>query len=619
MAKKASTSCIVVSTLAVSVVLLFGLDSGKALGQNNANIPVQGKTSKQKHIETLAVVNGHPITRHQVSQECMRRFGEEVLESRIKKLLVLDMCKKSGVMITEGDVNDELIEKAKKFGMSGNKYVQMICSRRNITADRLKNDLTWHELAIRRLAEKNVQVTNLEIGERLEFEFGPKVQVRQIVVDSLQQANQIHSQLQTAPENFERLAKQFSLDSNSKSMGGLLQPIRRNSGLPEFEKLAFSLSPNEVSRVLAIANNFVILRCERFYPGAELSPAESAFQHERIEKQIASDKLIESARVLFATEQKNAKIVNVMNDELLTKEMPGVAAIVNGTQIFKRDVAEDCIARYGSQMLDTEINRMILIQQLKSASLRVEKSDISEEITRAAESLGHLNPDGSVNVDDWLQLMTNDDLSKVDLYIEDQVWPTVALKMLVQDKVTVTQEDMDKGFEANFGPRVEVLVIVSNDHRSALKVWNLASANPTPDFFGKLANQYSIEPASKNNFGAVPPIQKHGGQPELEKEAFNLQAKELSKVVQMGDYWVTMLCLGRTEPVVSDFDAVKEELHKNILEKKLNLEMADAFQTLRQDSQIDNFLNGTSQPGAAAIRSARKQNTNHSSTPSNFR
>ncbi len=80
-----------------------------------------------------------------------------------------------------------------------------------------------------------------------------------------------------------------------------------------------------------------------------------------------------------------------------------------------------------------------------------------------------------------------------------------------------------------------------------------------------------------------------------------------------------MLCLGRTEPVVSDFDAVKEELQKNILEKKLNIEMAQAFQTLRKDSQIDNFLNGTSQPGASAMRSARQQNTNHSSTPSNFK
>ncbi|MDA7875250.1 hypothetical protein N9A77_00660, partial [bacterium] len=106
MAKKASISCIAVRTLAVSFVILLSLNSGKAFGQTNANTPAQIAASKQKHIETLAVVNGHPITRHQVSQECMRRFGEEVLESRIKKLLVLDMCKKNGVMITEGDVNN---------------------------------------------------------------------------------------------------------------------------------------------------------------------------------------------------------------------------------------------------------------------------------------------------------------------------------------------------------------------------------------------------------------------------------------------------------------------------------------------------------------------------------
>ena len=94
MAKKASISCIKACTLVVSLIILLGLSSDEVLGQTNANTPAQIAASKQKHIETLAVVNGHPITRHQISQECMRRFGEEVLESRIKKLLVLDMCKK---------------------------------------------------------------------------------------------------------------------------------------------------------------------------------------------------------------------------------------------------------------------------------------------------------------------------------------------------------------------------------------------------------------------------------------------------------------------------------------------------------------------------------------------
>lgn len=625
MAPKANFSIVVRSALSLTfsvslTCLAFGSSANAQSSPRNATAHRQpqhagAQQQNQKHIETLAVVNGQPISRHQISEECMRRFGENVLESRIKKLLVLDMCKKNGVIITEKDVNDEIVRKAKKFGMSGEKYVQMICDRRNMSVDRLKNDITWHELAIRRLAARNIQVSPEELNERMEFEFGARVQVRQIVVDSLAQANQIHTQLQSAPENFERMAKQFSLDPNSKSIGGLLPPVRRNSGLPEFEKLAFSLQPKEISKVLPIANNFVILRCERIFPASQLTPEQSAFHHDRLVEEIKNDKLMESARIMFANQQKTAQIVNVMNDPQLSREMPGVAATVNGMKILKRDVGEDCIARFGSEMLDTEINRMILMQSLKKSQMRVEQADINNEIALAAESLGHLNPDGTVNINDWLKLMTNDDLSMVEFYIEDEVWPTVALKKLVQDNVTVTQEDMDKAFEANYGPRVEVLVIVHNDHRTALKVWNQASFNPTAEFFGKLANQYSIEPASRNNYGEVPPIQKHGRTPELEKEAFSLQTGEISKVTQVGEYWITMFCLGRTAPVVTDFDAVKDELHKNILEKKLHLAMTEAFRSLRQEAQIDNFLAGTSQPGREAVRSARQLESNHRGVP----
>ena len=69
-----------------------------------------------------------------------------------------------------------------------------------------------------------------------------------------------------------------------------------------------------------------------------------------------------------------------------------------------------------------------------------------------------------------------------------------------------------------------------------------------------------------------------------------------------------MLCLGHTKPRVSDFDAVKEELRDSIYEKKLTVEMADEFERLRKTSQIDNFLAGTSQPGARQVRAGQNQN-----------
>lgn len=557
-----------------------------------------------QRINVLATVNGQEITRQQISTEAMRRFGESVLEEITKKKLVFDYCQKNGITITEKDVNDELASMAAKtgpVGMSTENYIRMICEGRKITVDRLKNDLIWHTLAMRRLAEQRTSVTADELNERMEYEFGAKVQVRQIVLDSMQQAQQIRAQLETNVEDFERLAKQFSVDGNTKSLGGLLLPIRRNSGLPELENRAFALQPGQVSDIFPIADKFVILRCERHFPETQIPTAELAAIHERISEQIARDKLADAAGALFEQMQQESQVVNVMNDPQLSQQNPGVAAIVNGTRIQKNMVGEECIIRFGEAMLETEVERTILLQALKSAGIQVTQEDINNEILRVAkaESVA-VNANGEVDVDQWLAYVTGNDRSKIDLYIEDEIWPSVALAKLVAGQVEVTQEDMNKGFEANFGPRVEALAMVFTDNRQAMKIWNMASANPTAEYFGQLANQYSVDPMSKNNFGQIRPIQKHGGHPELEQEAFSLQAGELSRVVQDGEYYIILFCQGRTEPVVTDFDAVKEELYSNILYKKTLIKKAEVFQDLLETAQIDNFLSGTSQAGKRA-------------------
>ena len=595
MAHKATRSARLVATLFALFIVLPAL----AVAQNAPRQPAR------KPLEVLAVVNGQQVTRQQIANECMRRFGEDVLESIVNKMLVLDQCQRNGIQITEQDVNDDIVEKAKKFGMSGERYVKLICSRRHITANRLKNDIIWNELALRRLAVAHTQVSAEEVQQRLEFEFGQKIQVRQITVDTESKAQELFAAVQANPDEFGRLAKDHSIDANSASVRGLLPPIRRNSGLPEFEEVAFSLQPGQISDIFSLGHTFVILKCERIFDELELTEEQTAEAKVRIQEELSKEKLADSATKLFQEMQKTAELVNVMNDPELSKQMPGVAAIVNGKQVLKNQVGEECIVRFGTNMLETEINRVMLMQALESNGMQVTDEDVNNEIDRAAKSLGYLKEDGSVDMARWLAFVTANEPDKIDFYIEDQVWPTVALKRLVEAGVQVTEEDLQKGFEANFGPRVEVLAIVANDHRHALKVWNMASNNPQAEFFGQLANQFSVEPASKANFGEVPPIQKHGGRPELEEEAFSLEPGEISKVVQVGDNWIIMYCLGRTQPRVTDFDAVSGELNDNIREKKLRLAMGKRFQAMREDAQIDNFLAGTSQTGRAAVRAVK--------------
>jgi hypothetical protein len=179
-------------------------------------------------------------------------------------------------------------------------------------------------------------------------------------------------------------------------------------------------------------------------------------------------------------------------------------------------------------------------------------------------------------------------------YLEDVVWPTVALKKIVGG-VPVSQEDLDKAFAATFGPRARCRIIVLDTQRRAQEVWQLARQNPTPENIGALAEQYSVDPTTKALRGEVPPIRRWGGQPALEREAFALQPGQLSGVVQVADRFMVLYCEGFTEPAQVQLTEVRDDLHADIFEKKQRIEMARRFTQLRESAAIDNFLAGTSQ------------------------
>ncbi|MBX3418141.1 MAG: peptidylprolyl isomerase [Pirellulaceae bacterium] len=596
-----------VATLAITFSLALTASPSQGQQFDPAQNPVN--TNADQQMQVLAVINGEQITRHTLAEECLRRYGKTVLENIVNKILVLNECQRRGIVITERDINDEILNHAKAVGLSGERYMETICSRRNITADQYKNDIVWMQLALRRLAQGQIEVTPREIDEQIEFEYGPKVQVREIVSDSREEAEQLLKMAMANPEQFGDLAKRYSKNPASQAMKGLLPPVALHSGAPKnIERMIFSMTPGQISEVMEIApNQYVILQCERLFPGIQLTEQQLAMEKEKLVSKISEIKLADAATDLFKQLQDTVSITNVMNDPELSKQHPGIAAKVDNYEIPLRMLAEECIARFANDMLEIEINRALLLQALKQSGQQVTREDIDNEIIRAAESFGYLTAQGEVDIQAWLNYTTNNDASKIDFYIEDEVWPTCALKKLVANRVSVTDDDMQKGFEANFGPQVEVLAIVLNDHRRALTVWNMASGNPTEEFFGKLAAQYSIEDASRANNGLVPPIQKHGGRPELEREAFSLKVGEISKVVQVDQYYIILYCMGHTEPKVFDFDAVRDTLRSDILEKKTRIAMNETFLKLRDDAQIDNYLTGTSQASRAQRMAAQNQ------------
>jgi hypothetical protein len=143
---------------------------------------------------------------------------------------------------------------------------------------------------------------------------------------------------------------------------------------------------------------------------------------------------------------------------------------------------------------------------------------------------------------------------------------------------------------------------VLDSQRRAQEVWQMARQNPTAEHIATLAETYSADPTTRSLRGEVPPIQRWGGQPTLEREAFALKPGELSGVVQVADRFMVIFCEGFTEAAKVSFAEVRNELYDDIFEKKQRIEMGRHFTHLRESATIDNFVAGTSQSPTQAAR-----------------
>lgn len=538
----------------------------------------------------VAVVNADPITHRTLAEETLRRYGKDTLDSMINRHLILQACKSQGIAVTSEDVRAEIQRTATKFRLTMESYLALLQEERDISPNEYSTEIVWPMLALRALVADEIDVTDEEFNQAFTAEYGEAVKCRLIMVSARDKANSLHAQVTAAPETFGNVAKQFSEDETSASMSGLIPPIRRYTGDNELEQAAFALADGEVSPVLEVGDQWIILQSVRRLPATQPAPQAMPVVREQIKDRIRDRKVRIAAADLFADLQNQSQVVKVLGDEELTAQHPGVAAIVNGQQVSIADVANECVKRHGSEVLKGEINRKLLNQALRVSGTTVTDEDIKSEIAMAAISYGHVNGDGSANIDAWIEAVTSEGSTTRDIYVRDAVWPSVALKKLVAAEVVVTNEDLQEGFESAFGPRVEVLAVVLTDQKSAQKVWQMARDNPGDQFFGQLAAQYSVEPVSASNFGKVPPIRKAGGQPTLEREAFAMKPGELSGVIATGNKYIILRCQGFTEPIVRDIEAVRDELTRDVRERKTTLAMSKRFDELMESAEIDNFF-----------------------------
>lgn len=274
-------------------------------------------------VKDVARVGREHITYDELAAECINRVGTEILNDLISRKIIQQACDSQGIEISEAEVSKEIDRQAKDLGFATDQYLQMLEAERKMPSQKYRRDVIWPMLALRKLAGEDVKVTKEELKKAFISNFGPRVKARAIVLGNPRRAREIWEQAQKDPEEFERLARQFSEDPTSRSMDGQIPPIRRYGGSEELEKVAFKLKEGEISPVVQVGlKQHIILKCEgRTEPTVkELSEVEDSLTQE-----LRAEKIQLAVAEVYKKIKAESRVDNYLTNESTGERKPATA------------------------------------------------------------------------------------------------------------------------------------------------------------------------------------------------------------------------------------------------------------------------------------------------------
>lgn len=567
--------------------------------------------AKRPYPEIVAEVNGEKITLAQLQEESLKQHGEDVLSRILNRALVLAECKRKGVAITRSDVDAEIERLAKSFRLTKTQYLEVVQKDSSMSYQEYAEEVVWPRLALEALVADQIKPTEEELEAAYLKSYGPSVALQMIVCETKEKADALRSRIVDGGEDFGTVAKDESLDVATASNKGRMQPIFHGTLADKnMEDVLFALDVDQVSPVIGPygpQNQFVLFRCENKYDPVVPQEQIDAVK-DRIRVQASAAKLKAAANDLFAKLGKEAKVQNIIADPNLRAQYPDVAALIDGQPIYLEAVVDMCLKLYAEKDLNSMISLALIRQECKKVGINVTDQDVATDVwIRAAETTFPLQ-DGSPNIKEYLRGELERYHTTEENYKRTIVWPSVALRKLSEGMVKVTDEDVQKSFEANYGESVQCLGIVLGDERRARDVWQKARTMPAKenrtleDVFGELASSYSIEPDGKQMRGRIPPIVHNGGYPELEEEAFSLKPGEMSQVIQVdASTYVILYCQERIPAREVTLDDVREQIVSQI-RKMREVTAAGEFYAaaVKRSTIVDNLTRQSLVPSSTA-------------------
>ncbi len=262
-----------------------------------------------------------------------------------------------------------------------------------------------------------------------------------------------------------------------------------------------------------------------------------------------------------------------------------VAYIYDTMPITREELGEDLIARMGAERLPNLVNKRIIEHVCRQQGIEVTAAEVEADL---AETLKGMQLDKRRFVEDVLKKQYHKTLYE---WKEDVIKPKLLMTKLCRDRVHATEEEIQKAYEAYYGEKIDAKIILWPKGEDKRAMMQYPAIRDSADEFDRVAKQQA-SPRLASTGGQIQPIGRYTtGSEEMEQAAFKLRPGELSELIGTPEGTVVIKCVARIPPDTSKQLAdVRAELEKEVVEKKIQLEIPKVFNEMRSQAKPNLIL-----------------------------
>lgn len=256
----------------------------------------------------IAMVDNSYITLNDVYQKMSVNYFSKTLDDIISEKLLLNYAKKNNIKAEKREIDEMIFSIKSRFNSESDFKKEL--DRMGLNEKNYRN-IIENEITASKAFDKilNINITDEDAKKYYDlnpeqFKIPQTVKLRQIFVNTEQEANDVYIALQ-AGADFEKIALLKSVDENLKKNGGDIGYIPKGMIVPDIEKEVFSLEISKYTKPLRTGNGYSIIKVED-KKAEQIIPFEQA--KEKIKEYIKLQIINQNKTTVINKLKENSKI-----------------------------------------------------------------------------------------------------------------------------------------------------------------------------------------------------------------------------------------------------------------------------------------------------------------------